>query len=110
MITVGIINKKDFIFQSDKSKVPVYMVYMYQVFFFYFEQIDKILQNTKETLHLTLERGASPSVSRRPTESQEDSFYLSPDDSPVSNDESLSTERIVNGVSVKIRAKRDQMK
>lgn len=79
-------------------------------FFFYFEQIDKILQNTKETLHLTLERGASPSVSRRPTESQVDSFYLSPDDSPVSNDESLSTERIVNGVSVKIRAKRDQMK
>lgn len=73
------------------------------------EEIDKILQNTKETLHLTLERGASPSVSRRPTESQEDSFYLSPDDSPVSNDESLSTERIVNGVSVKIRAKRDQM-
>lgn len=73
------------------------------------EEIDKILQNTKETLHLTLERGASPSVSRRPTESQVDSFYLSPDDSPVSNDESLSTERIVNGVSVKIRAKRDQM-
>ncbi|XP_022339629.2 LIM domain kinase 2-like isoform X2 [Crassostrea virginica] len=72
------------------------------------EEIDQILQNSKETLHLTLERGPTP-LARSLTDSKGDNCYLSPEDSPASNDESQSTERIINGVSVKIRAKRDQM-
>ncbi|XP_062578975.1 LIM domain kinase 1-like isoform X2 [Saccostrea cucullata] len=72
------------------------------------EEIDQILQNTKEPVQLMLERGTPSCFS--PSKSQTDSrnsSYLSPNGSPFSDDESLPRERIINGV--KRRPKKDQM-
>ncbi|XP_061162708.1 LIM domain kinase 2-like [Saccostrea echinata] len=75
------------------------------------EEIDQILQNSGEPIQLILERGASTlfSPSKSQTDSRSSNFFLSPNGSPFSDDETLPREKIINEVSVKRRAKKDQM-
>ncbi|XP_056010611.1 LIM domain kinase 1-like isoform X2 [Ostrea edulis] len=72
-------------------------------------EIEQILQNTRETLHLTLERGTSLSLSKSQTDYKGNNCYLDANDSAVVNVKSQPTEKTIDGVSVKIRAKKDQM-
>jgi hypothetical protein len=74
-------------------------------------QIDQILQNTRETLHLTLRSGTPPSLFKSQVDYKGDNCcYLKPTDSAVINVKSQSTGKTNDDVFVSTRAKKDQMK